>query len=53
MSSQTNLDFVKFVKNKRHAKIDEEDLYEIDFLGRKKDGISFNDSKRNDVKKMA
>ena len=52
MSSNTNLDFVKFVRNKKHAKPDDEDLYEIDFLGRKKEGISFNDTNRNDVKKL-
>ena len=52
MSSNTNLDFVKFVRNKRHAKPDDEDLYEIDFLGRKKEGISFNDTNRNEVKKL-
>ena len=52
MSSNTNLDFVKFVKNKKHAKPDDDDLYEIDFLGRKKEGISFNDTIPNDVKKL-
>ena len=52
MSSNTNLDFVKFVKNKKHAKPDDDELYEIDFLGRKKEGISFNDTNRNDVKKL-
>ena len=29
-----------------------EDLYEIDFLGRKKAGVSFNDTVRNEVKKV-
>ena len=52
MSSNTNLDFVKFVKTKKHAKPDDDELYEIDFLGRKKEGISFNDSNRNEVKKL-
>ena len=47
----TDLDFVKFAKQKKHAKPDMEDLYEIDFLGRKKEGISFNDTIRNEVKK--
>ena len=47
----TDIDFVKFVKNRKHAKPEMEDLYEIDFLGRKKEGISFNDTVRNDVKK--
>ena len=47
----TDIDFVKFVKQRKHAKPDMEDLYEIDFLGRKKAGISFNDTVRNDVKK--
>ena len=52
MSSENlNLEFVNFVKNKKHAKPDDDDLYEIDFLGRKKEGISFNDTKRNEVKK--
>ena len=47
----TDIDFVKFVKQRRHAKPDMEDLYEIDFLGRKKAGVSFNDTVRNEVKK--
>ena len=47
----TDIDFVKFVSQRKHAKPDMEDLYEIDFLGRKKEGISFNDTVRNDVKK--
>ena len=47
----TDIDFVKFVRQRKHAKPDMEDLYEIDFLGRKKEGISFNDTVRNDVKK--
>ena len=47
----TDIDFVKFVRQKKHAKPDMEDLYEIDFLGRKKAGISFNDTIRNEVKK--
>ena len=47
----TDIDFVKFVRQRKHAKPDMEDLYEIDFLGRKKEGISFNDTIRNDVKK--
>ena len=47
----TDIDFVKFVRQRKHAKPDMEDLYEIDFLGRKKAGISFNDTVRNDVKK--
>ena len=52
MSSENlNLEFVNFVKNKKHAKPDDDDLYEIDFLGRKKEGISFNDTNRNEVKK--
>ena len=52
MSSNTNLEFVKFVKNKKHAKPKDDDLYEIDFLGRKKEGVSFNDTIPNDVKKI-
>ena len=53
MSSENlNLEFVNFVKNKKHAKPDDDDLYEIDFLGRKKEGISFNDTNRNEVKKL-
>ena len=52
MSSENlNLEFVNFVRNKKHAKPDDDDLYEIDFLGRKKEGISFNDTNRNEVKK--
>lgn len=51
-SENLNLDFVNFVKNKKHAKPDNDDLYEIDFLGRKKEGISFNDTNRNEVKKL-
>ena len=47
----TDIDFVKFVRQRKHAKPDMEDLYEIDFLGRKREGISFNDTIRNDVKK--
>ena len=47
----TDLEFVNFVRQKKHAKPEMEDLYEIDFLGRKKEGISFNDTVRNDVKK--
>ena len=47
----TDIDFVKFVKQRKHAKPDMEDLYEIDFLGRKKAGVSFNDTVRNEVKK--
>ena len=47
----TDIDFVKFVKQRKHAKPDMEDLYEIDFLGRKKAGMSFNDTVRNEVKK--
>ena len=52
MSSNINLEFVKFVKNKKHAKPKDDDLYEIDFLGRKKEGVSFNDTIPNDVKKI-
>ena len=52
MTSNTNLEFVKFVKNKKHAKPDDDELYEIDFLGRKKEGVSFNDTNRNEVKKL-
>ena len=48
----TDIDFVKFVKQRKHAKPDMEDLYEIDFLGRKKAGVSFNDTVRNEVKKV-
>ena len=51
-SKKLDIEFVKFVKNKKHAKPDIDDLYEIDFLGRKKEGISFNDTKRNEVKKL-
>ena len=47
----TDIDFVKFVRQRKHAKPEMEDLYEIDFLGRKREGISFNDTIRNDVKK--
>ena len=47
----TDLEFVNFVRHKKHAKPEMEDLYEIDFLGRKKEGVSFNDTVRNDVKK--
>ena len=47
----TDIDFVKFVKQRKYAKPDMEDLYEIDFLGRKKAGVSFNDTVRNEVKK--
>ena len=50
-SDKLNLEFVNFVKSKKHAKPNDEDLYEIDFLGRKKEGISFNDTIRNEVKK--
>ena len=51
-SKKLDIEFVKFVKNKKHAKPDIDDLYEIDFLGRKKEGISFNDTQRNEVKKL-
>ena len=47
----TDIDFVNFVRQRKHAKPDMEDLYEIDFLGRKKAGVSFNDTIRNEVKK--
>ena len=47
----TDIDFVNFVRHRKHAKPEMEDLYEIDFLGRKKEGISFNDTVRNEVKK--
>ena len=47
-----DVDFVKFVKQRKHAKPEMEDLYEIDFLGRKKAGVSFNDTVRNEVKEI-
>ena len=46
-----DLEFVKFVNHQKHAKSDNNDIWEFNYLGRKREGVSFNDTNPNEIHK--